>query len=560
MVASDTGKPSGDFTMFAGKTSYPSPVSLETIDYLIAALYRLKESKGVSDNEDFSLFASPGDCDSTHPPIRSEEVDFVSAYTRLRDLKKSGGALSTVLQAVEHEIWLQQQKCNPLALRTGIKSLLKDVLRHILEIGYETFEDPQKHHTFPIAVSGISQYFRSVALATPRIWNRINSSYCIEHLETFIMRSKAVDLSVVVGAIPGVSPSQNRCSVEEFMAIATKHSARWSKFEYHSDGSLLVEGNGYIHPSLYSYPTLYLPHLSELTCCKYHYDPRFDDINHAPFFSGWDMPNLTHFYGLNTMLDWRVNKAPLLQHGDIIIDPSIEVAWSWHWRFRSFLHFAPQLSNLELGLSNVAWSDNETELPVTVLPQLTKLAITIDGVVATKLVTEFFKAIKTPLILTLVLKFSNADVDQTRTDANSMLRAILENSKPRVSFELDAMEHSSPFHDVLQLLTSKLPSIGVLILRGSCIHSSSSDWITREDPLQLQTVILERCDGLEYYVVEKFAELVKARPQWDNFRLFHLDCQSLQPFIDELKESFGHRLLDQFGALKYLQQMKLLPL
>lgn len=338
----------------------------------------------------------------------------------MRGLKKSGDALRSILQDVEREILLQQQKCNPLSLQAGIHSVSDDVLRYIFEIGYEKFGDPLRDHTFPIAASGVSRRFRSVAFATPRLWSKLRTHYSPNQLEAFILRSKAADLSITIDLF---SKHAHGCKIEDFMAVATKHAHRWSEFEY-CTGPDLTEGEDYIHPALYLYPTLHLPCLTHLTCTRCDYVSPHDTILRPNFFSSWDMPNLSRFKGLNTIIDSNMTGAPRLSECDLEIAP-LEVE-DWSWSFRRFLNFASQLTKLTLLLNNMSWHDTEATLPVTVLSSLLNFNITISWIVETEFAIELLHAVKMPKLEAMAIKFTDTDEFQRRTNSNAILRAILD--------------------------------------------------------------------------------------------------------------------------------------
>ncbi|TDL30187.1 hypothetical protein BD410DRAFT_780730, partial [Rickenella mellea] len=61
---------------------------------------------------------------------------------------------------------------------------------------------------------------------------------------------------------------------------------------------------GYTHPTILDYADgLHLPNLTSLTWHKQDYDGKREDPNLPTFFEDWDLPKLTHFGGLNVVIN-----------------------------------------------------------------------------------------------------------------------------------------------------------------------------------------------------------------------------------------------------------------
>ncbi|TDL17452.1 hypothetical protein BD410DRAFT_548776 [Rickenella mellea] len=309
-------------------------VEERTIDHLISALSLMKANGGVVVNLGVLLVQSGAELcgDDDH------KTDIVT----LRYLKSSRDALRVILQVANDENHILRKKYLPLTLQRGIQSLPDDILRNTFEIGYETYDNEYWDHTFPVALSHVNRRFRSIALSTPRIWTNLSNRIPSTQLETFISRSKAAELSIILDL---VDPFEYKpCSPETLIEITEGHSDRWSSFTYKC--SVLDEEPedvvqyGYTHPALSQCRHLTLRRLRSLSCRKYGFDEEYDTSSPEAIFATWALPEFVRFDGLNAL----VRGSSI---GKNVICCKLQFDREVSWDFRTLLHRLESWSHLE---------------------------------------------------------------------------------------------------------------------------------------------------------------------------------------------------------------------
>ncbi|TDL13812.1 hypothetical protein BD410DRAFT_361036, partial [Rickenella mellea] len=165
----------------------PPYVFSKTVDHLMAVFSRIKDANGTVK------------ADLLHEPSEVQvlgglgDASISVLYQFMLRLKSSQDALRTVLELIDGTIESLQERTLPLQKR--VTSLPDELLRRILEVGYEDYDDGDCCK-FALRVSGVSRHFRRVALDSPRIWRRLDNKMSADILTLLISRSKNAGLHI----------------------------------------------------------------------------------------------------------------------------------------------------------------------------------------------------------------------------------------------------------------------------------------------------------------------------------------------------------------------------
>ncbi|TDL19413.1 hypothetical protein BD410DRAFT_441207 [Rickenella mellea] len=207
-------------------------------------------------------------------------------YSTLRELKSARDAIRPLLEIIENRVELFQKECNPSTLKLRFSNLPDDILQRIFEVG-STLD--KYGGRFSVLVSHVCRRFRDVAFRTPRIWAFIHDSQPLDQISTFLRRSKAVDICVLVG----YRGPRRRTDIEPFMNIVTQHSDRWFAFGCH-----VGDGEDEDMQRSLACLELILPNLTILA----HSQELFEEPPGLGLFSSWVMPRLSEFHGSDITL------------------------------------------------------------------------------------------------------------------------------------------------------------------------------------------------------------------------------------------------------------------
>ncbi|TDL30171.1 hypothetical protein BD410DRAFT_54847 [Rickenella mellea] len=243
--------------------------------------------------------------------------------TVLRNSKAARNALRVVLEVQDEEISALEKECIPISISVGLHSLPDEVIREIFEYGTASAGEFYAEKEFPFHASHVNRRFRSIALETPRIWTRLSNLLPLPQLETYIQRSKNADLSIFVDMYHVLDHDHEKSLLSEFLKITTKHSRRWSYFQYDGDWSIVNDDGEPFEPDLSDYffdeiSLLSLPRLTHLAW-NVRAEGEWDSLE--LFLSECEVPNLVHFDGLNVLLD-----APSIGSGLVSCDLTFMMA------------------------------------------------------------------------------------------------------------------------------------------------------------------------------------------------------------------------------------------
>ncbi|KAL5488309.1 hypothetical protein ACEPAI_6417 [Sanghuangporus weigelae] len=186
-----------------------------------------------------------------------DELRFLEGMHGLSQLREARRALSHLLSSIERTQETLRSAMYPAILSRGIDRLPEEILSHILTLagspGWKA----------ALYLSWISRRFRTVALATPRLWSSLPPT-CIDDLSCeamtcFLERSKNVGLSAV------------------HMLMVHKH--QWKE---------LTADLATIHKEL----RITEDEIERFQWAHYLVDYDWDDDASPEFFSGWQFPSL----------------------------------------------------------------------------------------------------------------------------------------------------------------------------------------------------------------------------------------------------------------------------
>lgn len=395
-----------------------------------------------------------------------------------------------------------------------------ELLSMILETAYCSYRGEPRASDFAITISHISQRFRTVALNTPLLWSTLSNSQSIPEINTFIRRSKAVDMSILIHEGGAHFPHAwlSPLPIDKFMDAVIHLAPRWVEFRAHLSS---------LHESelddlrAISDRNLDFPRLKRLSvACKASAEDDSDETTpEEAFFSSWRMPQLSEYFSMN-ILPIRLTPISL---GLTTCALCLCTSQPYDWDFLALLTALsgfPCLRELQLTFQDVGLHEAILELPLTTLGALEMLKITVSCSSKILVIRSFIHSLNLPY-----LKALDYSLAFTKSNIVSFLRSIFPTRQncpelQSVCIDGDAKQvERSAFETIFR----SFPQIQALRI---AVPTFASNYNTILDPPSippLRILVLKDCNLLSAQAFRQIIQALYDGPSWKELKKIEIN-------------------------------------
>ncbi|KAJ6629402.1 hypothetical protein B0H10DRAFT_1939795 [Mycena sp. CBHHK59/15] len=327
--------------------------------------------------------------------LRKREAEFQRILDDMQRLKDSVALEKQVLEAKSKELHSERQPINWLPVE-----LLMHIFVTFTAAGLDSHQPDEVYHRAPVIVSHVSSRWRSISLATPKMWTRLSVQSTVWNarpIVTFLARSGTAPLDLVFISPQGINPQEEHRRADRLLNHLSHDIPRYERLRFNlaaaslnvsivslTSSSLVpvqFQGTGaslklsYLRLEklpLFNIPTHFLPNLTILELC---FPPKRVSLE-GPSSYVLRMSQLVRFLNCTPNLEELVlsNTVPYmdvcLNRENAVSDPgdrvevepvdlahlrSIEWTYPYSTDIHHFLSFLaiPTLEKLELGVEEI---------------------------------------------------------------------------------------------------------------------------------------------------------------------------------------------------------------